>query len=238
MKNHSITHCFSLILTLVTVLVLCVCCGWNSTYCHTWSAEEIFKTWNYSHQDTSTVYLAYMQEDTLCIKTRANTFDRIKMSNEVIYTTGTYKWKTYIPVFNPGDMTSVGSWIYCDDHHEVDFEVGYGTPEAREEAGCKEGEVVACMTNQDFPFTSSYVPILPGWHEFSIRLDVIDGCYDIHWLIDGVERKNQKVGFGPEVAFRIFVSVENLKFIGSHIATKDNVGRYEWVSFTGETTDI
>ena len=205
----------------------------NDIYDRTWSAREIFETWNYSHQDTSTVYLAYMQEDTLCIKTRANTYDRIKFSNEVIYTSGTYTWKTFIPEFNPGDRTSVGSWIYCDDHHEADFEVGYGTDEARREAGCSENEVVACMTNQDYPFTSSYTPILPGWHIFSIRLDTVDGDYEIHWSIDGVEKKVQRVGFGPETAFRIFVSVENLDFIGTHIASADNVGRYEWVNFTG-----
>ena len=199
-----------------------------------WGAREISDTWRYSHQDTATVKQVWVEDGLLCVKTRACTYDRTKMSTPMIYTSGTYRWKTYIPEFGPGDKTSVGSWIYCDDHHEVDFEVGWGTTEKRLEAGCGDGEVLACMTNQDFPFTSSYVPISIGWHEFEIRLDVVDGRYLVHWVIDGSERKSQLVGFGPETSFRIFVSVENLNFIGDHIASKDNVGKYEWVTFDGQ----
>lgn len=198
----------------------------------TWTAQDIFDTWTYFHQDTSSVYSAWMQEDTLCLETRANTWDRTKMHSEDRFGAGTYTWMTYIPAFAEGDQTSVGSWIYCDDHHEVDFEVGWGKDESRAEAGCKDGQMVACMTNQDFPFTSSYVAIDPGWHEFEIRLDDNEGKYEIHWSIDGVERKTQAVEFGPETEFQVQISVENLKFIGTHIASQDNVGRYQWVKFS------
>jgi len=202
-----------------------------------WGAQEIYDTWTYTHQDTSTVYPVSMKGGVLCITTRANTYDRAKMSTEKIFTDGLYSWKTYIPQVAPGDQTSIGSWIYCDDHHEIDFEVGWGKDEIRQEAKCKADELVACMTCQDFPFTSTYVPITTGWHEFAIRLDLNKGKYVVYWLIDGKEIKTQHLEFGPEIAFKIYVSVENLKFIGSHIASQDNTGKYEWVKFKGHTKD-
>lgn len=198
-----------------------------------WSGKDIFETWEYEHQDTSTVCSVWLDDDILSVRTRGGTFDRTKMHTPAVYTSGTYVWKTYIPEMTPGDMTSVGSWIYCDDHHEIDFEVGWGSSEVRKETGCPDDMLLACMTNQDFPYSSSYVPIAAGWHEFSIELKVVDGCYDVRWLIDGTETKRLQTGFGTETAFRIYVSVENLKFIGDHVAASDNVGRYEWVRFKG-----
>ena len=56
--------------------------------------------------------------------------------------------------------------------------------------------------------------------------------------IDGVEQKSIQTQFGPdEAVFRIFVSVENLMFIGTHIASQDNTGAYEWVKFKGHTIE-
>lgn len=210
--------------------------GGNS-YKRQWSGREIFDTWTFEHQDTSTVRSIWMEEDTLCIATRGNTMDRTKLHTDNLFTTGEYTWKTYIPEFAPGDKTSVGSWIYCDDHHEIDFEVGWGKPEDRLKYNCKDGEVLAFMTNQDYPFTSTAVPVTPGWHIFSINLQEVKGNYDVTWSIDGSEKKKITVGFGPETAFRIYVSVENLHFIGTDMPLQDNVGRYEWVKFKGRITD-
>lgn len=230
---------FCLFAVFATVLILSSCAqmgrpGQKSQTEIVWSAKDIFEGWVYHHQDTSTVYSAWLDKDTLCLATRANTYDRTKMHTRESFGAGVYRWMTYIPALPEGDQTSVGSWIYCDDHHEIDFEVGWGKDAARAEAGCKPGQMVACMTNQDFPFTSSYVAIDPGWHEFEINLEVKDGKYVEHWSIDGVEKKKQAVGFGPETRFHVEVSVENLKFIGTHMATAYNVGRYQWVSYSSK----
>ena len=196
--------------------------------------------WTYEHQDTSTVNPCWLEGNVVCIKTRANTYDRAKLHTDKLYQDGTYTWKTYIPEVGEGDMTSVGSWIYCDDQHEVDFEVGYGTAEVRQKAHCSDGQLVACMTNQAFPYKSGYVPIDPGWHEFTIDMDLYDASgkgamfYEITWSIDGVEKQTLQTQYGTSSAtFRIYVSVENLKFIGSHIASQDNVGKFEWITFKG-----
>ncbi len=47
------------------------------------------------------------------------------------YADGTYYWRTYVPAIGPSEQVSIGSWIYHDDHHELDFEVGPGKAEIR-----------------------------------------------------------------------------------------------------------
>lgn len=232
MKNLFLTACICLLFAMVS------CSKDGGVVSQEWTGQQIADTWTYVHQDTSTVKAFRAEDGILYITTRANTMDRPKLFAPQIYTDGEYSWKTYVPEVAPGDRTSVGSWIYCDDHHEIDFECGWGNDEARVAAGAGEGDLVACMTNQDFPFTSTYAVIKPGWHVFGIKLDLVDGKYNIHWIIDGVEKNQQQTGFGPdEAVFRIFVSVENLMFIGTHIASQDNTGAYEWVKFKGHTIE-
>ena len=55
------------------------------------------------------------------------------------------------------DQASVGSWIYCDDHHELDFEVGYGNTDVRKKLNASPDDMIAYMTSQDFPYSS--VPV-------------------------------------------------------------------------------
>lgn len=190
--------------------------------------------WTYGHQDTATVNLNTVEDGILKVVTRAGTYDRPKYRTVDTFTSGIYKWRTYISDIAPGDQTSIGSWIYCDDHHEIDFEVGPGRSEIRERIGAADDEYLACMTNQDNPPKSGYVAIKGGWHDFAIKLDVVDGHYVISWIIDDIVRQTHEVTFGPEYGFHIFVSVENLKFIGDHVATQDNYGLYDWVSFEGQ----
>lgn len=202
-----------------------------------WDFNDI-SGWAYHHQDTATVTEYDISGGILTLTTRANTYDRPKMGTiDQKYTSGTYAWRTYISNIHGGDQTSIGSWIYCDDHHELDFEVGYGTLTARAACDAKYGEMVACMTSQDFPHKSTYTPVSVGWHDFSIKLDLVNGKYLAHWLIDGVEKQTLQLKFGTEIAFKICCSVENLRFIGDHIATQDNYGKYDYVTFDGQITN-
>lgn len=225
-----------LISGILAVTVIAACSKYDGLVRQEWTGADIAATWTYMHQDTSTVTAFHAEDGILYITTRANTMDRPKLHTPQIYIDGEYSWKTYVPQVAPGDRTSIGSWIYCDDHHEIDFECGWGNDEARQAVGAGEGDLVACMTSQDFPFTSTYAKIQPGWHKFGIKLELVNGKYNIHWIIDGKEQKQQQTTFGPdEAVFRIFVSVENLNFIGTHIASQDNTGAYEWVKFKGHT---
>ena len=83
--------------------------------------------WEYGHQDDNPDNQCILENGYLRIFTRANSVDRKKVRTvERIYTTGRYTWRTHIPQMGIGDQCSVGSWIYHDDQHELDFEVGYG----------------------------------------------------------------------------------------------------------------
>lgn len=194
--------------------------------------------WAYTHQDTATIKQWYIKNGSLYLRTRAETRDRSKMytlQNDFI--NGTYTWKIYIPNIAAYEQASIAGFIYFDDKHEIDFEIGYGKKQIREQYGAGAGELMACMTCQGNPFSSSYVPISPGWHTFSIKLDLKKEKYTASWLIDQVEHKKVPLDFGPaEAGFQIMCSMENLEFIGEQIPSHDNYARFDYVSFNGNTS--
>ena len=197
--------------------------------------ESSLAGWRYEHQDTARVPQYGLEEGNLRIFTRPYTRDRQKLfSPGKIYTAGRYRWHTYVPPIKRGEQVSIGSWIYCDDHHELDFEVGYGTKNARQSCGAKDDELVAYMTNQDHPYHSGCAAVKPGWHDYEIRLIPRNGKYLAQWLIDGKLKQEQQLQFGPEVAFFICCSVENLAFTADHIATQYYYGLFDHVSFKGQ----
>ena len=234
---------FLLLLAAGTLACATACSSENSTEAeapaeetYTWDFNTI-DGWVYFHQDTATIEQWAINGGCLELTTRANTYDRTKMHTEQTdFADGTYSWRTYVPAIEPGEQVSVGSWIYHDDHHELDFEVGAGTAENRQKYNAQPGQLLACMTNQDFPYKSEYFPIEPGWHDFSIKLATQpDGNYEATWSIDGTPRQTLKLGFGPEIGFHVYCSVENLKFIGDEISRHDYTAKFDKASFTGNT---
>lgn len=206
------------------------------------SREATERDWVYFHQDTATVTQWSVDNGMLHLTTRANTFDRSKMhTSERRHADGIYRWRTFIPQLEPGEQVSIGSWIYHDDHHELDFEVGSGKLSLRDEIAVDPTQLLACMTSQDYPFVSRYTPIAPGWHDFEIDLIVSDthnsGNYTAVWLIDGVECQRVDLQYGPEIGFTIECSVENLKFIGDFPALTDHTAMFDNVSFSGHLTE-
>lgn len=199
-------------------------------YAH-WDFNDI-KGWIYYGQDDNPARQYSIENGQLRIFTRANSNDRKKLRTEdKIYTTGRYTWKTFISDFGKGDQCSIGSWIYCDDHHEIDFEVGYGKQTDREKLNAAPDEVIAYMTTQDYPFQSIPVAIKKGWHIFEIDLSLVDGKYKVEWIIDGKTVSTVQQTYGPEIAFHIYCSVENLKFLGDHPASQDNYALYDYVTY-------
>lgn len=188
--------------------------------------------WAYGHQDDNPENQCELNDGILKIYTRANSWDRKKIrtiSKE--YTSGRYTWKTYIPQMGEKDQASVGSWIYCDDQHELDFEVGYGNSEVREKLNASPNEMIAYMTSQDFPGSSVPVKIKTGWHLFEIDLTMKDNKYYATWIIDNIKRHEVQLEYGNEILFYIFCSVENLKFIGDQIPQQENYGLFDFVEY-------
>lgn len=197
----------------------------------TWNFNDL-DGWVYAHQDDNPDHQCILEKGKLRIFTRAGSLDRKKVRTaDKIYTTGRYTWKTYIPEMGKGDQASVGSWIYCDDHHEIDFEVGYGKQAVRDELGARSDEMIVYMTTQDHPFRSVPEKIKTGWHIFEIDITLVHGNYRVNWLIDNKIVSTVQQTFGKEYPFYIFCSVENLKFLGDHPAIQENYGLFDYVKY-------
>lgn len=225
MKNYR--SLFVLLFLLVTPLVV----AQSPKKAH-WNFNNL-DGWVYSGQDDNPNKQCSIEKGKLRIFTRAGSVDRKKMHTvDKIYTTGRYTWKTYISQMGVGDQSSIGSWIYCDDHHEIDFEVGYGKKEVREKLGAAPDEMIAYMTTQDHPYQTETRKIKVGWHKFEIDITSVDGKYLVKWLIDGKEVSRVQQTYGDEISFYIFCSVENLKFLGDTPASQDNYGLFDYVKYT------
>lgn len=208
--------------------------GWTTV---TWNFDNA-DGWEYFHQDDAPTPQWSIKDGMLRLWTRAGSRDRSKLRTlRSNFGEGLYTWKIQVPAIAAGEQASIAGFIYQDDAHEIDFEIGYGTADARAKCGAEPGQMVACMTNQGFPFISEYTPINPGWHEFSISLLEDDGNYTARWIIDGEIKQTQALMFGPETTFKVYCSVENLLFMGDHVPEYDNAALFDWVSFTGPEAD-
>lgn len=188
--------------------------------------------WVYTHQDDNPAMQCEADGGKLRIWTRKGSSDRKKMRTaDKIYTTGRYTWKTYVPPIIVGDQTSVGSWLYCDDKHEIDFEVGSGNSRIRKQLKAGADDLVVYMTTQGNPYHTFPKLIKAGWHIFEIDITSIDGKYNVKWLIDGKECASIQQTYGREISFYIYCSVENLKFLGDNPATEDNYGLFDYVKY-------
>ncbi len=188
--------------------------------------------WEYAHQDKNPDNQCLLENGYLRIFTRAHSTDRKKVrTTDRIYTTGRYTWRTHIPRMGTGDQCSVGSWIYHDDQHELDFEVGYGKDSVRRALNAAPDEMIAYMTSQACPFFSVPVTISTGWHLFEMDLTLKNGNYYVTFLIDNEPKHELQLGFGKEIAFYIFCSVENLRFIGDYPPRQENSGLFDFVRY-------
>ena len=189
--------------------------------------------WVYRNQDDNPDQQCEIKKGKLKIWTKQGSRDRKKMRTaDKIYTTGRYTWRTYISEMAPGDQTSIGSWLYCDDKHEIDFEVGPGNNDIRKKLNAAPDDIIVYMTTQGNPYHTTPITIKTGWHIFEIDITSVDGKYKVQWFIDGKLQSTVQQTFGKEIAFYIYCSVENLKFLGNHLATQDNYGLFDYVKYT------
>lgn len=174
------------------------------------------------------------KDDGIHIKTRAGTWERVKIATtDRAFGAGTYTWRVHVPAMGKGDMASVGAFIYRDDKHEVDFEVGYGKADLRRKLKTADDELVCYCTNQGFPYGTSQVNLkADAWYTFAIELvPRKDGNLTIRWTIDGRKVKELESQMPATTLFGIHCSVENLKFLGDHQPTRDHEAVFGGVSF-------
>lgn len=173
----------------------------------------------------------------LRMSTRAETRDRVKIRTTRRFGIGRYTWRVFIPSMGKGDQASVGAFLYRNDQHEVDFEIGYGKESLREKLKASPNDLVCYCTSQGNPFSSDQILIKANaWYELAIDIPHgKDGKYLISWFVNGKQVKQLQTAFGDEITFTVHCSVENLKFIGDHIPHQENYGLFDSFQFSPPT---
>jgi len=169
----------------------------------------------------------------LHIVTRPDTWDRPKVRTTKAYKKGKYSWRVYVPEMGVGDMASIGAFLYFDDTHELDFEIGYGTAVVREKLNASTEDLIVYMTSQANPFQSIPMKIKRNqWYTLAIELLIVNGKYKAVWYIDNAELVSLNLEYGESIPFYIFCSLENLTFLGDHIPNHYNYALFDYVEFT------
>lgn len=205
----------------------------------TTSRATTSKIWNFDNlsewEDATQVGIPnyFIEDGNLRIFTNANTWDRTKVKSVATYATGSYSWRVYVPTMGEGDMASIGAFLYADDAHELDFEIGYGNQAARQELNAVSDDLVIYMTSQANPSHSFQSKLKrENWYTLTIDLSLnTKKKYVVSWKIDNQILTTKTLTYGTATKFKIFCSVENLGFIGDHIPSTQNYALFDWVEF-------
>lgn len=174
-----------------------------------------------------------IKDGKLYIFTNPNTWERVKIKSTDVFSTGSYTWRVYAPAIGEGDMTCIGAFLYHNDHHELDFEIAYGSQADRKKLNAASDELIVYMTSQgnlQYFFQSKLKR--ENWYSLTLELTVNEKKkYVATWKIDNVAFTSVVLNYGPKTKFKILCSVENLSFAGDHIPQKQNYALFDWVTF-------
>jgi hypothetical protein len=202
----------------------------NTTTSKIWNFDNL-TGWEDATQVGNKNY--WIENGSLRMFTNPNTWERVKVKTISTFTAGTYSWRVYIPEMGVGDMASIGAFLYNNDTHELDFEVGYGTQAIRTQLAAQPDDLIVYMTSQANPFQSIPKKIKRAqWYTLSLQLTLNSkGRYNVNWKIDGIVLATAQLTYGTATNFKIFCSVENLTFIGDHIPNSQNYALFDSVEF-------
>ena len=195
---------------------------------------ENFDGWRYFNQDTATVKQYRLADGFLFFKTRAQTYDRSKAR---LLTTklgiGKSSCRVFIPTMYANDQTSIATFLYYDDSHELDFEIGYGQAELRSKYNAQPNDVLCYMTSQDLPFQSEIITLqMNTWYVLDMDITLKNNKYFVEWSVNGDVKAELQLTFGEEIEFAPILSLENLKFLGDHISNNDYEVKFDWLEIT------
>ncbi|MFV7234029.1 hypothetical protein [Flavobacterium sp. ZB4R12] len=204
----------------------------NITYSKIWNFDALTE-WEDATQVGNPNY--WIENGNLRIFTNPNTWERSKVKTISSFAAGTYRWNVYIPEMGVGDMASIGAFLYNNNTHELDFEIGYGTQAIRDQLVAEPDDLIVYMTSQGYPFQSVQNKIKRGqWYGLSLELTLTsNGRYNVSWKINDAIMATVRLNYGKNTKFNIYCSVENLQFIGDHIPQSQNYALFDTVEFKG-----
>lgn len=182
--------------------------------------------------------LYFLEDGQLKITTRANTKDRVKVrTKKKIFTTGSYVWRIFVPNFNLNEQCSIGAFLYHSGakEYEFDFEIGSGTKEDRAKINLKNEEAIVFCVSQFSPSNSSHFAVkMETWAEFKMELQDIDGFYFVTWYINNQLVKSLQTEVKSNVKFRVHNSLENLRFMGEKLPSKENKVAFDYFTYSNQ----
>jgi hypothetical protein len=204
----------------------------NTTISKIWNFDNLTE-WEDATQVGNPNY--WVESGNLHIFTNPNTWERSKVKTLSSFAAGTYRWNVYIPEMGVGDMASIGAFLYNNDTHELDFEIGYGTQAIRNQLVAEPDDLIVYMTSQGNPFQSVQKKIKRGqWYNLTLQLTLTsNGRYSVSWKINDAIIATVRLNYGKTIKFKIYCSVENLQFIGDHIPKSQNYALFDAVEFKG-----
>jgi len=171
----------------------------------------------------------------LKILTRANTQDRVKLKTKRNdFGLGIYTWRVFAGERTIGDQNSIGAFLYLDDNHELDFEIGSGTLELRNSLNAQPDDLIVYCTSQNFPFISTPFLITHNdWYDLKIdiSIDSSSASYIVKWYVNDNLLQSQLLEYGFEKEFAVYCSLENLAFMGDQLPTQDYVTLFDSFKF-------
>jgi len=195
------------------------------------SKETLYNFWEDASQSESPMNYDFDKEF-LRIISRANTKDRVKVKTKNYFVgSGSYSWRVYVPKMHIGDQCSIGAFLYFDDKHELDFEIGSGNKKIRKKLNAKNNDLVVYCTSQAFPFSST--PFLiknEAW--YNLKIEITQGKNNnflAKWFINDKLYKTEQLEYKSK--FYAFCSIENLEFIGDNLPKYDNYTLFDWFKF-------
>lgn len=120
----------------------------NSNFIDVFESQSTFDTF-WEHDPYSTTDTYYIGEGNLNFTTSANNTDRVKVKTlRNDFGVGTYKWRVYAAERTIGDKNSIGAFLYSDDQHEIDFEIGSGKVDVRNQLNAQDDDLLLYCTSR------------------------------------------------------------------------------------------
>jgi len=204
----------------------------DSTNSKLWNLTDL-REWKITTPSNARNFV--IEDGSLKIFSNPNTWERSKVKTISSFGQGTYSWKVYVPEMGEGDMASIGAFLYHDDKHELDFEIGYGSRAIRDELAAECDDLVVYMASQANPGTSVRKKIKrKQWYILSLELTLSSaGRYLVNWKINDTVMASASLNYGKRTKFHIYCSLENLEFMGDAIPQKQNYALFNSVEFKG-----
>ncbi|UAM97381.1 hypothetical protein K8354_13785 [Polaribacter litorisediminis] len=198
--------------------------------------EKFQKDWENNSWKSPASYS--LENKHLKITTRANTTDRVKVRTQKKgFTTGTYKWRIFVPKFTLYEKVSIGAFLYHNEkkEYEFDFEIGSGNKDDRKKINLKDDEAIVYCVSQFSPSNSSHFSVkMNAYADFEMELMDVDGFYLVKWTINNSLVKTLQTKVKSSIGFRVHNSLENLHFMGDVATTKENYVLFDSFSYKND----